>query len=963
MVQALELHGEKLKNLITFHPLQNHTESFGQDEEKLMQSSITETSRIEARTVADGRLRTLVYAANNLGLAYLLGLGVGIDERAGMEWFRIASELGEFNACAWFCPLEQSIQGDLLAQVPRKNWAARGTMYGYSSNASCLKNLDYELYQVATKWPTRHQWGRKATQVVQIKPYTELILKPIEEDPTRVNDRVKSHGRPDIGERALHICAGIGDLSLARRLVSELNADVNIANDQNETPIFYATRAGHYEVVDFLLESGADVTEVSTMGLSILHCVASMEDERAAGYALIFAELGAKLDTAVEEISGDYLEPFFLGAGIPLFWAALKNKPLLFASLAELHCNPRDQLSPLEYYVLLQTMAKLNIHGILALALELQSSLVDWNKDCAINLTVKLAWARFRRQRLGELDVVTSKIVGCNSLTPQQLAILLYHAMDTYECILLHRRYIHMANFRTAKEQTIRVLLDLGADPIFRGDKAAPATALSCSIFTGDTIAFNVFMTELETQGADILSILSDDGLFEGTQVFEMAISADSREIFSLLVSEYPDLLEQRDSYGRGPLHWAALMPWSGYTSKLLDLGESPHDRDNEGCTAFLAALTRNPVSDSGKAISHLIATRADTEQLLGTDNGSGMACFEQLLRCKMDISFDPIRYFVDTYGKPSIYGSRKVTIFQILLGHHLSLTDHAGIALQCTVLKYFLNMFPDKVNVLGDTGLSPLHTAVMFANSAAAETFIAHGADINMETRECSQAIIPQGYTPLGIALYLKTQPIPHTNRSEGRRAAETREDNLDSIADLLIKTGAKDPGKNADSAIKTDAMNLLNGKEVDVKLFQRSIRMQEVEWPKKLPGQANETEPFQSTDLLKSQIEILKADGLSTFCGLQDIAAMLQDKRPPRVAYGNCMKKPEPPDDYVESLQSPISTTALESCDIEEPSYLSGNMLLSGWEVRMTKKGKVYYEDHNTKTTSWEAPKAELG
>lgn len=236
-------------------------------------------------------------------------------------------------------------------------------MYGYSSNASCLKNLDYELYQVATKWPARHQWGRKATQVVQIKPYTELMLKPIEEDPTRVNNRVKNLGRPDSGERALHICAGIGDLGLARRLVLELSADVNIANDQNETPIFYATRAGHYEVIDFLLECGANVTEVSTMGHSILHCVASMEDERAAGYALIFAELGAKLHTAVEEISGNYLEHFFLGAGIPLFWAALKNKPLLFASLAELHCNPRDQLSPLEYYVLLQTMAKLNIHG------------------------------------------------------------------------------------------------------------------------------------------------------------------------------------------------------------------------------------------------------------------------------------------------------------------------------------------------------------------------------------------------------------------------------------------------------------------------------------------------------------------------------------------------------------------------------------------------------------------------
>jgi ankyrin repeat protein len=55
------------------------------------------------------------------------------------------------------------------------------------------------------------------------------------------------------GVSALHLAAEFGDLESMRILI-QYGALVNITDHQGENPLFYAVRAGHYEVIKALVE-------------------------------------------------------------------------------------------------------------------------------------------------------------------------------------------------------------------------------------------------------------------------------------------------------------------------------------------------------------------------------------------------------------------------------------------------------------------------------------------------------------------------------------------------------------------------------------------------------------------------------------------------------------------------------------------------------------------------------------
>ena len=40
---------------------------------------------------------------------------------------------------------------------------------------------------------------------------------------------------------------------------------------------------------------------------------------------------------------------------------------------------------------------------------------------------------------------------------------------------------------------------------------------------------------------------------------------------------------------------------------------------------------------------------------------------------------------------------------------------------------------------------------------------------------------------------------------------------------------------------------------------------------------------------------------------------------------------------------------------------NILQDSILPAGWEARWTSEGRVYYADHNTKTTSWDHPNSQ--
>ena len=76
----------------------------------------------------------------------------------------------------------------------------------------------------------------------------------------------------------------------------------------------------------------------------------------------------------------------------------------------------------------------------------------------------------------------------------------------------------------------------------------------------------------------------------------------------------------------------------------------------------------------------------------------------------------------------------------------------------------------------------------------------------------------------------------------------------------------------------------------------------------------------------------------------------------RPPKRFLRLRIREHEAPHDLPERAQ-PSDTACANSrqyLDSEEP-------LPEGWEMRATPEGKIFYVDHNTKTTTWKHPRAQ--
>jgi ankyrin repeat protein len=96
----------------------------------------------------------------------------------------------------------------------------------------------------------------------------DLIKNRLEEDPSLLskvdeNDRI-----------LLHWCSVGGSFKLATLLV-ELGSPIDPRDDTDTTPLILASSAGHAEIVNLLLEKGANVNHQSCEGHSALQYAAS----------------------------------------------------------------------------------------------------------------------------------------------------------------------------------------------------------------------------------------------------------------------------------------------------------------------------------------------------------------------------------------------------------------------------------------------------------------------------------------------------------------------------------------------------------------------------------------------------------------------------------------------------------------------------------------------------------------
>ena len=152
------------------------------------------------------------------------------------------------------------------------------------------------------------------------------------------NNREIPHG----GNTALLFAVRAGDLESARRLVAA-GADVNDADAWGVSATTLAAHGGHTELLEFLIEQGAD-PDASAAGFAALHEAVMRNDVRAVRALL---DAGADPDIRLEtwtptrRASRDlYLPPSFVGA--TPFWLAARFARVELMELLAMHgADPR----------------------------------------------------------------------------------------------------------------------------------------------------------------------------------------------------------------------------------------------------------------------------------------------------------------------------------------------------------------------------------------------------------------------------------------------------------------------------------------------------------------------------------------------------------------------------------------------------------------------------------------------
>ncbi|KAF5548231.1 death-associated kinase 1 [Fusarium mexicanum] len=149
------------------------------------------------------------------------------------------------------------------------------------------------------------------------------------------------------GDRILHVAASCGQTEAIRALLNHFpSLEANQLNDQGETPLLCACRAGQHDTVLWLTSNGATAS-VARNGESPLHWLISFDDEEveSVGPALIEAgaDTNAKTTTFIA-YQGSFpasLDVDRLPEGYPIGWATHCDRPKLVEFLLSNTADPR----------------------------------------------------------------------------------------------------------------------------------------------------------------------------------------------------------------------------------------------------------------------------------------------------------------------------------------------------------------------------------------------------------------------------------------------------------------------------------------------------------------------------------------------------------------------------------------------------------------------------------------------
>ncbi|CAI7642534.1 unnamed protein product [Penicillium pancosmium] len=148
------------------------------------------------------------------------------------------------------------------------------------------------------------------------------------------------------GNTLLHAAAAFGASGAVRAILDTAEVGVDVKNENEETPLYKAFQAGQKDVIEILLNHGADASCRNRQKNSPLHWLFTIPDDAIHDITKLMVERGADIDAKMEPVvkdnSGGYPEkiqilhyPFELPHGTPLHWACFfRNRTAMDALIS-----------------------------------------------------------------------------------------------------------------------------------------------------------------------------------------------------------------------------------------------------------------------------------------------------------------------------------------------------------------------------------------------------------------------------------------------------------------------------------------------------------------------------------------------------------------------------------------------------------------------------------------------------
>jgi ankyrin repeat protein len=217
-------------------------------------------------------------------------------------------------------------------------WLLNATATGDTTARRQLLNVNEHLHTKAM-YDLRHKYCGVGV---------ELYPHPFESPDALVEEMkiVLRYGLK-IPDHILHCAAACGHLDLAVLIMEEATWGVNKVNRHGETPVHLACRSGHYDLLQYLVSKGADVTISSNDGLTPLHWLSSFPDDTIdqAADLLISKKANIEARSAARENFGDFRRWNRPGCedGTPLLWAVVSFNLPATRALIRHSADPWDQ--------------------------------------------------------------------------------------------------------------------------------------------------------------------------------------------------------------------------------------------------------------------------------------------------------------------------------------------------------------------------------------------------------------------------------------------------------------------------------------------------------------------------------------------------------------------------------------------------------------------------------------------